>query len=153
MRDNPVQRRKSSYVRLFKIPWIPELLIGLNRSKALSKGFHDCTRGDAFTAADLEQYRKAWSQPGTLTGMINYYRALLRKSLLPASQYRVECPTLVIWGRQDVYAIPELAETSAHLCAKSRIVYFENGSHWVQHDEPGEVSRLLAEFFTRGEPR
>ncbi len=85
--------------------------------------------------------------------MINYYRALLRKSLLPASQYRVECPTLVIWGRQDVYAIPEVAETSAELCVKSRIVYFENGSHWVQHDEPGEVSRLLAEFFTRGEPR
>jgi pimeloyl-ACP methyl ester carboxylesterase len=64
MRDNPVQRRKSSYVRLFSIPWIPELLIGLNRSKALSKGFHDCTRDDAFTAADLEQYRKPGSSRG-----------------------------------------------------------------------------------------
>jgi len=151
MRDNPVQRRKSSYVRLFSIPWIPELLIGLNRSKALSKGFHDCTRGDAFTAADLEQYRNAWFQPGALTGMINYYRALLRKPLLPTAQYRVDCPTLVIWGRRDAYAIPEVAEASARMCAKSRIVYFENGSHWVQHDEAGEVSRLLAEFFTPGE--
>jgi pimeloyl-ACP methyl ester carboxylesterase len=26
MRENPVQRRKSSYVRPFGIPWIPELL-------------------------------------------------------------------------------------------------------------------------------
>src|SRR5581483_331260 len=148
MRTNPVQRKKSGYVRLFRMPWLPELLIGLNRSKALSKGFHDCTGPDAFTASTLEQYRRAWFQPGALTATINYYRALLKKPLLPAAQYRVGCATLVIWGKQDAYAIPELAETSARLCAKSEVVYFENASHWVQHDEPGEVSRLLAEYFT-----
>ncbi len=98
MRDNRVQRRKSSYVRLFRVPWLPELLIGLNRSKALSKGFHDCTWPYAFTSADLEKYRKAWFQPGTLTATINYYRALLRKPLMSPSQYRVGFPTLVIWG-------------------------------------------------------
>ena len=145
IRDDPVQRRKSAYVRLLRRPWLPELLIGLNRFKALSKGFHDCTRPDAFTAADLEQYRRAWLQPGTLTAMINYYRALCRKPLHPASRYRVACQTLVIWGKQDAYAVPELAETSARLCAGSEIVYFERASHWVQHDEPGEVSRLLVE--------
>src|SRR5689334_14154947 len=56
MHDNPVQRRKSSYVRLFQIPWLPELLIGVNRWEALSKGFNDSTRTGAFSATDLEQY-------------------------------------------------------------------------------------------------
>jgi pimeloyl-ACP methyl ester carboxylesterase len=150
MRADPVQRQKSSYVQLFRVPWFPELLIGLNRSKALSKGFKDSARTDAFTAADLEQYRNAWFQPGTLTATINYYRALLRKRLLPASQYRVRCPTLVIWGKRDGYAIPELAEASARMCATPRIVYFDGASHWVQHDMPDEVSGLLAEFLAQG---
>jgi hypothetical protein len=55
---------------------LAELLIGLDRSKMLAKGFHSSMRQDAFTEADLQQYRTAWSQPGALTAMINYYRAL-----------------------------------------------------------------------------
>src|SRR6185312_10883791 len=53
MRNNPVQKRKSSYVRLFQIPYLPEFLIGLNRSKGLAKGFGDSVRAGAFTDGDL----------------------------------------------------------------------------------------------------
>ena len=31
-----------------------------------------------FTPADLAEYKKAWAQPGALTAMINWYRAVLR---------------------------------------------------------------------------
>jgi pimeloyl-ACP methyl ester carboxylesterase len=146
MREHPEQKRRSSYVRFLQIPYLPELLIGLNRSKALAKGFRDSPRSEAFTAEDLEQYRKAWAQPGALTATINYYRALLRKPLLPAAEYRVTCPTLVIWGKRDAYAVPDLAEASIRLCADGRIAWLGQASHWVQHDEPQQVTELLAEF-------
>jgi pimeloyl-ACP methyl ester carboxylesterase len=145
MHNHPGQRRKSSYVRLFQIPYLPEFLIGINRSKALSKGFQDCLRPGAFTKADLERYRAAWSQPGALTAMINYYRAVLRKRPTPAAQ-PIACPTLVIWGKRDAYAIPELAELSVRMCADGRIAWFENATHWVQHDEPERVLGILLEF-------
>lgn len=146
MRSNPVQKRKSGYVRLFQLPYLPEFLIGLDRFKALRKGFHDSARPEAFSEADLERYRVAWSQPGALTATINYYRALLNKPLLPGVQYRIDCPTLVIWGRQDAYAVPELAESSLKLCNEGRIAYLDQSSHWVQHDEPEKVLALLAGF-------
>lgn len=148
MSNNPEQKRRSSYVRLLKIPYLPEFLIGLSRSKTPSKGFRDSIRADAFTESDLERYRKAWSQPGTLTGMINYYRALSRQAMWPAANYRISSPTLIIWGKQDDYAMPELAETSVRLCADGRIEWFQHATHWVQHDEPDRVTSLLADFLS-----
>ena len=147
MRHDPVQKRKSSYVRFFQMPYLPEFLIGMNRSSALARGFRDCIRPDAFTEADLKQYQSAWAQPGALTSMISYYRAILRKPLRPAAEYRMECPTLLIWGKRDAYAKPELAEASVRLCADGRIEYFDQATHWVQHDEPERVTELLAKFF------
>ncbi len=149
MQNNPVQKRMSGYVRFFQIPYLPELLIGINRSKALAKGFHDSIRAGAFTEADLKEYRKAWAQPGALTAMINYYRALLRKRLPPAAEYHVSCPTLVIWGKQDAYGVPELAEASSRLCSDCRVEYLDRSTHWVQHDEPEYVNDLLARFLRR----
>jgi len=146
MRNNPVQRRKSGYVRLFQIPYLPEFLVGVNHSKALAKGFAGSIRPDAFTKVDLEEYRKAWARPGALTAMINYYRALLKKPLRPPAEYRVTCPTLVIWGKRDAYAIPEVGEASVRLCIDGRIACLEQSTHWVQHDEPDRVGALLTEF-------
>jgi len=146
MRNNPAQRQKSRYVQLFRIPHLPEFLIGLDRSKSLARGFRDSTRAEAFTRADLDKYGVAWSQPGALTAMINYYRAALRKPFSPAASYKVSQPTLLIWGKQDAYAIPDLAEASIRLCSHGRIVYLDGATHWVQHDEPERVTTLLAEF-------
>ena len=146
MRNHPEQKRKSGYVRFFQIPYLPEFLIGLDRSRALAKGFRDSIRPDAFTKADLEEYRKAWSQPGTLTAMINYYRAVWKKPLLPAAQYRIACPVLIIWGKSDAYALPDLAEAAVRLCPDGRIAYLDRSTHWVQHDEPQRVTDLLLDF-------
>ena len=148
MRDNPVQKRKSRYVRMFQIPRLPEFLIGLDHFKALAKAFPG-----TFTEADLEQYRKAWSQPGALTAMINYYRAVLKKQFMPAAEYRITCPTLLIWGKRDIYATPELAEASIQLCRDGRVVYLDQATHWVQHDEPERVAELIASFIAPGDAR
>jgi pimeloyl-ACP methyl ester carboxylesterase len=150
MRNNPAQKRSSRYVRLFQVPYVPELLIGMNRSEALSKGFRDSLRTGAFTDADLREYRTAWHQRGALTSMINYYRALLEKPLAPAREYRISCPTLIIWGKRDAYAVPELAESSKGLCVKGRIVWLDQATHWVQHDQPVQVTELLSEFLSEG---
>jgi pimeloyl-ACP methyl ester carboxylesterase len=145
MRTNPVQKRKSSYVRFFQVPVLPEFVIGLNKP-ALAKGFRDCIRPGAFTAADLAEYRKAWSQRGALTAMIHYYRAVLKKPLQPPSEYRVVVPTLVIWGRKDEYALPELAEASVGMWTDGRLLFLENATHWTPHDEPEQMIDRVTEF-------
>jgi pimeloyl-ACP methyl ester carboxylesterase len=150
MRNDPAQKRKSSYVKLFQIPFLPEALIGLDSSKALSRGFRDTIRSGAFTEEDLQEYRSAWQQPGTLTAMLHYYRALLRRPLARSATYRISCPALVIWGKRDAYAVPELAEASIGLCNNGDLIWLEDSTHWVQHDEPVRVTNLLADFLSLG---
>jgi epoxide hydrolase 4 len=146
MRNNPMQRRKSWYVRFFGIRYLPELLLRQRNFLALAQSFKDVIQPEAFTPNDLSRYRAAWSQPGALTAMINWYRALLRKQMPPSEQLRVRVPTLVIWGAQDVFVERELADASARLCDNARVAYLEGSTHWVQHDEPKRVGDLLLEF-------
>jgi epoxide hydrolase 4 len=146
MQNNPAQRRKSWYVRLFAIRYLPELLLRQRNFLALTRGFKDAIAPEAFTQSDLSRYRAAWSQPGAITSMINWYRALLRKQLPPSQQLRVRVPTLVIWGARDAFAERELADASARICDDARVVYLERSTHWVQHDEPKRVGDLLLEF-------
>jgi pimeloyl-ACP methyl ester carboxylesterase len=146
MRNDPEQKKKSSYVRFFQMPWLPEFLIGLDPARSLAKGFRDSIRPDAFTSDDLQEYRKAWVQPGALTAMINYYRAILKKPMQPSGQYRIASPVKIIWGKSDAYAKPALAEESLTLCTQGAITYLDRSTHWVQHDEPQRVSDLLLDF-------
>ena len=146
MQNNPVQKRKSSYVRFFQLPLLPEFLLRLGNYAAMAKGFRDSIRSGAFTDLDLRRYRNAWSQPGALTAMINWYRAVLKKPLSPPDHYRISSPALLIWGMRDAYAGLELAEKSLGLCPKGRLVPLDRSTHWVQHDEPDQVANLLLEF-------
>ena len=107
-------------------------------------------RPDALSGEDIDRYIEAWSQPGALTAMINYYRAALRQAPRRArSRMRlVEAPTRVIWGERDRYLGVELAEPDpGYVPNVERVVRLPEASHWVQHEEPERVSELLVEFF------
>jgi epoxide hydrolase 4 len=90
-------------------------------------------------------------RPGALTGMLNWYRAALRaRPATPASPRnpaRNPIPTLMIWGTQDTALGREMVEPSLALCDQGRAVYLEEATHWILHEEPAAVSRLLVEHF------
>jgi pimeloyl-ACP methyl ester carboxylesterase len=148
----PKQLVKSWYVFFFQLPWLPERLLRMRRFQLFVRaaGFTTQARPGAFTPEDIEQYKQAWSQPGALTAMLNWYRAAMRQSPrdLERRMKPVPAPTLVIWGEQDRYLSKELAEPHrSDVPNLERVVRLPNASHWVQHDEPETVSRLLGEFF------
>ncbi len=145
MRNVPEQRRLSWYVAAFQLPWLPELLMRLRDFKALADALRECRRPDGVSAADLEAYRVAWSMPGALTAMINWYRAARRKHVTLDDVSRIAVPTLIIWGDNDRFGVRELAERSARLCDQGSVVHLD-ATHWVQHDEPERVNALLVDF-------
>ena len=56
---------------------------------------------------------------------------------------------LVIWGERDEYLGRELAEPDrADVPNLERVARLPDASHWVHHDEPERVGRLLIEFFS-----
>ncbi|MGH9661170.1 MAG: alpha/beta fold hydrolase, partial [Bryobacteraceae bacterium] len=73
--NNPAQQKASGYMLLFRSPQAEatlsannyERLVNIVLGEGLKKGF--------FTEDDRKAYLAAWSQPGALTGGLNYYRA------------------------------------------------------------------------------
>ena len=146
------QLRRSWYMAMFQLPGVSERLLRARRFSALRRPFRDARPG-SYGASDIDRYVEAWSQPGALTAMLNYYRALPRAGRSSGAEGMppVAAPTLIIWGERDRHLGAELAEPyPADVPKLERVVRIPTASHWVALDEPELVNRLLVEFFGAG---
>jgi epoxide hydrolase 4 len=148
VKKKPVQQKKSSYIAFFQLPWLPERVLRARNWAAMVKTVRKTSRPGTFPDADLVLYREAWSQPGAITAMLNWYRAALRKGPRLTQSSRVTVPTLLIWGTQDRALLRDMAQPSIDLCDDGRLVFLEEATHWVQHEEPDAVNAMLADFFS-----
>src|SRR5881398_2256231 len=114
--ENPAQQKASRYMLTFRSAEAESLLAANDYARMVAMFTQD---GAWFTDADRAEYLVAWSQPGALTGGLNYYRAAgvgpptgastastetgsappAAPPALPPLVVRV--PTLVIWGEKD----------------------------------------------------
>jgi pimeloyl-ACP methyl ester carboxylesterase len=144
-RGHPNQLLKSWYVAYFQLPVLPELGLRAGEFRGLRRALRRTSRPGTFTGEDLRHYREAWAQPGALTAMLNWYRAL-PLSPRSAAPRRVQVPVRVIWGDRDAFLDRGLAEAGAALCDSAEIIRLPEANHWFHHEEPDRVNRLLAEF-------
>jgi pimeloyl-ACP methyl ester carboxylesterase len=76
LRENRDQQRASIYMRRIREPgaeqWLAEDNFRRIRASLLDNGLAQ----GYFTPEDVDAYIAAWSQPGALTGGLNYYRAM-----------------------------------------------------------------------------
>ena len=146
LRSNFSQMRKSWYMLFFQIPLLPEFLSKLKNWAWLSRALKKSARPDTFTESDIKQYKAAWSQPGAMRAMLNWYRAFVRKPPPMPANPRIRVPTLLIWGVNDIALGKEMAQPSIDLCDNGRLEFIEEATHWVQHDTPDKVNTLIKEF-------
>lgn len=140
--SNPEQLQRSWYGLYFQLPWLPERLSRYDDFRALERGLRETALPGTFTDEDLTHYRRAWEQEGALTGMLNWYRAIVRHPPDPPRD-RLEQPTLVVWGEQDEALVPELGLASVQFCERGRLERLPETSHWVPHEEPERTTELL----------
>ena len=142
----PRQLLRSWYMFFFQLPWLPEAFFSAFDFRIGARALLRSSRPGTFSDEDLAQYRAAWSQPGALNAMINWYRALFRTRVrFPDKTVRV--PTRILWGERDAFLLPEMARESLRYCANANLFTFANATHWLQHEEPARVSELLIDFF------
>ena len=145
LRD-PVQLMRSFYVGLFQLPGLPETLLAARDYAALRHALASTSRAGTFSEADLDRYRdEAWAVPGALTASLNWYRALVRRPT--SATGRIAVPTLILWGRRDTALGPTFVEESLKLCEDARAVWFDEATHWLQHEKAEAVNRELVGFF------
>ncbi len=149
LRKNFAQLRKSWYMFFFQIPRLPEWSISLRNWKSGVDQLRISSNPGAFSEEDFTRYREAWSKPGAMTGMMNWYRAIMRYAPAKKARTEVNVPTLILWGVKDKFLGRELVPPSLALCRQGEAVYLENSTHWLLRDEPEKVNRLIEEFLIK----
>ena len=142
------QRRKSYYFFLFQVPKFPEFFVRRGRFYFFRKSFNTSSKPELYTNELLQKYQEAWSQPYALRSMIHWYRALFKTKPERISDPTIQVPTTVIWGVNDPYLGQEMAQPSADLCKDGQLHFIENATHWVHHEEPEKVNKLILEFIS-----
>ena len=159
LRENPAQQKASAYMLMFR---------GVDAEKTLSANDHEMLvrivlseglKQGHFTEADKKAYLDAWSQPGALTGGLNYYRAAqvgppagsqpaaAVAPIVPAA--KVSVPTLVIWGEKDTALLTGNLEGLEAYVPQLTIRRIPEGTHWVIHERADAVNRHIREFIAR----
>jgi pimeloyl-ACP methyl ester carboxylesterase len=153
------QQKASAYMNWLRRPGSENALA--KRDYAVLDSFFTLMRRDDapwYTAERAQRYREVWARG--LTGGVNYYRA---SPLFPptpdepgpaalqldATRFRVRVPTFVIWGGADVALLSRLLEGLDELVDDLTIQRLPHATHWLAHEEPQEVARLIMHFVAR----
>ncbi|MBL4681498.1 MAG: alpha/beta hydrolase [Pseudomonadales bacterium] len=143
------QLKKSWYIFFFQIPHLPEYLLGKNDAEGVGDAIlNSAVLKKQFPPEILAVYRRNASQPGALTAMLNYYRALFRDVRQSSKEDipMIQTPTLMIWGEEDVALTKESTYGTDEFVENFTIRYLPNISHWVQQEAPSEVNAMMAAF-------
>ncbi len=127
------QALKSWYMLFFQLPVVPERLMSRTLAARLAGG------GLSVDAA--QEYAQAMAEGDTMTGALNWYRAL--PFSLGTKTGSIGVPTTYVWGRSD-FALGRVAaeRTAAHVRADYRFLALDTG-HWLPECRPMEVADAI----------
>lgn len=161
LREDADQQKASQYMLMFRSPEAEATLSQNNyeplRTAVLGAGLRDGT----VTEQDQKEYVAAWSQPGALTGGLNYYRAAEigppRAGAVPSQEAApdaapplvVRVPTLVIWGEKDTALLTSNLTGLEQVVPTLTIKRIPGGTHWVVRENAPEVNRLIREYLAQ----
>lgn len=146
MMRNPLQWVRSSYIAYFQIPQLPEKMMAAEDFRFMEQAMKNTSRKNTFSEEDLANYKEAWAQEGALTGMLNWYRALTKGSFNQTPGKKIAVPVRILWGLGDQFLSQQLAEESLNFCMDAELVFIGEATHWVHHEQPEIVNRLIQEF-------
>src|SRR5947209_20293270 len=105
------QLRKSWYIFVFQIPWLPETMLLRNHANEIGRILRgNAVQKEIFPREVTAKYQEAMSKPGAIKAALSYYRQLFRRLPFSFNRYdaRISARTLLIWGEQDIALSIEL---------------------------------------------
>lgn len=160
--EDEAQRRASQYINRLRAPDADELMSedGFRRTLKMIAGF---SQTDWMTEETRADYLRAWSEPGAMTAMLNWYRASPIAVPLPGEQpgnsfvhslpdevMAVRMPHLVVWGEADEALRPVCIERLDRYASDLTIRKFPGAGHWILHEKPTKIADAIRLFLGEG---
>ncbi len=160
------QREASYYIPRLRKPGVETVLEEDDYARTFNMigGFSSSD----WLSEDVKQgYRDAWSQPGAMEAMVNWYRAsplvapasdadpaeierqAERLLDIPAEHVTVRVPHLVVWGVDDAALKDVCLDGLEDFAPDLEIHRMEGTGHWLLHEKPKEVSDVIFDWLDR----
>jgi len=129
---------RKSYVRWFLQKGIPEFLIrdGMGRI---------CFNRPEIYSFQVDRMWKYWNREGNLQHimrMVNY------EHYIPSAEIKkIQCPTLILWGKQDQIVSVRYADSFHHDIKNSQLIIYDSCGHVPMIERPLDVERDVLKFF------
>ena len=173
LRENPAQRYASDYHFVFNQLLLPfqqpvdERDTKDSATRRAHTGFVEAeVKAGRYTEADRQAWIAAWSQPGSTTAGLNYYRANHRNppfndrhpaSTVPSSWSAaavtagatstiINVPTLVIWGLKDTALLAGHLTGLDQWVPNLRVRLYPDDDHWVMLQKAQPVATDIRSF-------
>lgn len=139
------QLKKSWYIYFFQLPFLPEAFLARRGGDAVGDLIARTACNPELFGPDIRAlYSAASTRPGARTAMVNYYRALARhRDTLDMGDYRIDVPTLMVWGEEDVAIHINCTHGTGDWVRDLTLKRLPGVSHWVQQDAPQEVNAII----------
>jgi epoxide hydrolase 4 len=157
LNTNPAQQKASQYTLLFQTPGAEAILTANHYSALVDIFLKKGMLNGTYDELDKQAYLEAWSQPGAITGNLNYYRASrIGPPTGPGKKAHsfetgiaspiVHVPTLVIWGEKDTALMKENLNGLEAYVPDLRIHRVPDGTHWIVHEKPDVICQQIRAF-------
>ena len=138
------QLLNSWYMGMFQIPVFSEAVLTTSGPfwKAVMKGLPPKAK---------EHYTQRARQPGAMTAMLRWYRALPLDLARPSVDWhRITVPTLYLWGDRDPALGRAAADATADFVTGDyTFVVLPGVGHWIPESVPNQVSEALLAHLER----
>ncbi len=155
------QRQASQYINRLRAPEAEERL-SANGYEKLFGMLAKFSAADWLSTEERAGYLSAWSEPGALTGMLNWYRASpiivpapnetpppARVLDIAAEALTVRVPHLLLWGEADTALRPSCIADLGHYAPDLTVERFPGSGHWILHERPAEIAARMKAFLAR----
>lgn len=155
--DDPGQRQASQYFHYLRDE-ATDAKLAANSCQEMFGLFAYFSDVSWMTAEHRQDYLTAWSQPGAITAMLNWYRATpvwvprpdeavegYENPFADTEKFRVRPRHLLIWGEKDPSCRPSCHKGLSAYCDDLTKVMVPDADHWIVGSHP---QRIVSEVKT-----
>jgi len=131
------QSARSAYMAFFQLPWLPERLLASGSGTGLRRALVHA----GLSPGPAHRYAARATEPGGITGPLNWYRAAL---LGPHRVGSIRVPTVLLCGDRDPFITGEAIALSRHyMLGPFRSEMWSGASHWIPDEQPERLANLI----------
>ena len=158
VRGDAEQQQRSGYMQRFRSV-DRAMLEGGVAARIASGGYADLAARGAISAERAALLTATLSDPATMDGGMNWYRANVPPfdriddaAIWPSPDATTDVPVLAIWGEADETFVPAwLTQAGAH-ARTIEILRLPGIGHWTPMERPAEANAAIVRFLARHAP-